>query len=231
MREQDLKESFKELMKLMKGSIETFGKYTKAKATGVTGDELAKLESVKTANRVAFDNRLAAVIGDVSTDEGKAKNRDWGFYVQKSFVLGLVKSNAFRYLDPRYAESLRLSAESYVAGHKVLGWTVEHGLNPRSAQTLAAALEKAGPKIREEGDPDKYQQFQAALSGLKRHAGHLLTKKVEQQKSGSFTAAQALPTGAAQVMKQAITPAPAPTPVVTKTPVSEKGDRPTRKRR
>ena len=35
MNEQELQNSLKELMKLVKASIESFGKYTKAKATGV----------------------------------------------------------------------------------------------------------------------------------------------------------------------------------------------------
>lgn len=189
--EQELQNSFKELMKLVKASIEAFGKYTKAKATGTTGDELAKLESAKTESRASFDKKLSKVIGDISAREGKERSRQWGFNVQLSYVMGLVNSNAFRYVEPRNAEILRLTAESYVQGHKVLGWEPEHGVNPRSVQTLAGALEKALVKAREEGDPHCVQQIIATLSGLKRHAAGLLKKKEERKPEG-FSLGQAL---------------------------------------
>jgi len=222
MNEQELQNSLKELMKLVKASIESFGKYTKAKATGVTGDELAKLESAKTASRTAFDSRLAAVIGDLNTDEGKSRSRDWGFYVQKSFIFGLVGNNAFRYVNPRQSQQLRLTAEAHVRGHKVLGWTVEHGVNPRSVQTLAGALEKALVKAREEGDPNRVQEIQSSLSELKRHAHGLLQKKVEQKResqTGSFKLADTLglkPGTLAMEAASATPEAPKETPPVSK---------------
>lgn len=185
----DEKQELKQLLAACKKSVASFGAFVKASKTGsAAGDELAKLATAKDVDRQAFNAALAAFVGDTNTDEGQRKARDWGFYAQKSFIFGVVGEQVFRYVDPRYSESLRLTAVAYVEGHKLLGkngegWTIEHGVNPLSVKRLVDALGKAleSEKAKAESDPERIQQLTAAWSGLKRHAAGMLAKANTQR--------------------------------------------------
>lgn len=142
--------------------------------------ELVKLTAVADEKRKIFDARLNAVIGDMKTKVGQETAKSWGHLVQKTVVLGLGKlnANAFRYVDPRTADSLRLSAEAYVRGHNALGKTVVYGVNARSVQELDAELAK-GLAAAETGlDANKVQEIRIARAELQKHCGFLLKMKV-----------------------------------------------------
>ena len=170
---------FQGLMKLMKESIDAFSARGRAKGK-VSAEELVKLNVTAQEKRKVFDERLNATIGNVTTEEGKAVAKNWGFFVQKCFVTGLVNANAFRYMDPRTADSIRLIAEAYVQGHNALGKKVVYGVNPRSMQELDAELVKALALAETGMDPDTIQELRIAQKDLRDHAGHLLKMKVEK---------------------------------------------------
>lgn len=179
MKNQNEKTVFQGLMKLMKESIDAFSARGRAKGK-VSDEELSKLNAVAQEKRKVFDARLNATIGDMTKDEGKAVAKNWGFFVQKCFVTGLVNANAFRYMDPRTADSIRLIAEAYVQGHNALGKKVVYGVNPRSVQELDAELVKALAVAESGTDPDKIQELRIAQKDLRDHASHLLKMKVEK---------------------------------------------------
>lgn len=142
--------------------------------------ELVNLAAVADEKRKVFDARLNAVIGDMKTKAGQETAKSWGHLVQKTVVLGLGKlnANAYRYVDPRTADSLRLSGEAYVRGHNALGKTVVYGVNARSVQDLDAELVK-GLAAAETGlDANKVQEIRIARAELQKHCGFLLKMKV-----------------------------------------------------
>lgn len=142
--------------------------------------KLAELGNEAAGKRKAFDTRLGAVIGDMKTDKGQEVAKSWGFFVQKSVVIGLIRPNAFLYVDPRKADSLRLSGETYVQGHNVLGKQVVHGVNPQSVQDLDTDLTKALTTAQTGVDPDKVVLLRTAQANLRKHCGHLLKMKVKK---------------------------------------------------
>lgn len=195
------------LIKLMVESIEAFGASGRVKGTikkllseasgkndrcemakieetalklNAATDELAKLNAVAQKKRKDFDTALNKAIGDVNTEQGKETAKQWGFLVQKTVVLGLGKlnANAYRYVDPRTADSLRLSGEAYVQAHNALGKTVKWALNPRSAQEMDAELVKGLATAEAELNADKVLEIRKAQEDLRKHCGHLLKMKV-----------------------------------------------------
>lgn len=142
--------------------------------------ELVKLTTVADEKRKVFDKRRDSAIGDMKTKAGQETAKQWGHLVQKTVVLGLGKlnANAYRYVDPRTADSLRLSGEAYVRGHNALGKTVNYGVNARSVQELDAELAK-GLAAAETGlDANKVQEIRIARAELQKHCGFLLSMKV-----------------------------------------------------
>lgn len=142
--------------------------------------ELVKLSVAAQEKRKVFDKALNKAIGDVNTEQGKETAKQWGFLVQKTVVLGLGKlnANAYRYVDPRSADSLRLSGEAYVQAHNALGKTVKWALNPRSAQEMDAELVKGLADAEAELNADKVLEIRKAQEDLRKHCGHLLKMKV-----------------------------------------------------
>jgi hypothetical protein len=166
-----------ELLKLAKTSIATYGEYVKAEKGNppASPEVVAQLRAAAETARSAFDRRLSEVVG---TDRQRSK--DWNFAVQKAYVFGMVGDNIFRYVhgDGDLARSLMNQARAYLNGHKALGWAVEHGLNPRSVQTLERALTNAEQKAVESCDVNRLQPIRAALSELRRHCENLLKSEV-----------------------------------------------------
>lgn len=145
-------------------------------------NELAKLKVVAQEKRKVFDASLNKAIGDVNTEKGKETAKQWGFLVQKTVVLGLGKlnANAYRYVDPRTADSLRISGEAYVQGHNAIGKAVNWGLNARSVQDLDAEIVKALAQAEAELNADKVLELRKAQTDLRKHCAHLLKMKVEK---------------------------------------------------
>lgn len=147
--------------------------------------ELVKLTAVADEKRKVFDNRLNAVIGDMKTKAGQETAKQWGHLVQKTVVLGLGKlnANAYRYVDPRTADSLRLSGEAYVRGHNALGKPVNYGVNARSVQELDADLVKGLADAEAGLDANKVQEIRIARAELQKHCGFLLKMKLQKTDS------------------------------------------------
>ena len=171
-----------ELLKLAKTSIETYGAAVKAEKGNppASADEISGLQKIATEARAAFDRRLNEVMAVGTGEEKRQHSKDWNFAVQKAHVLGMVGDNVFRYVhgDGVLARDLMNKARAYVEGHKVLGWTVEHGVNPRSVQNLERALVAAEKTAVESLDVNRLQPIRAALSGLRRHCENLLKVEV-----------------------------------------------------
>lgn len=174
---------FSELIRLARTSIEAYAPYHKATTEAAKGTQtvspetLQQLRQTAESVRAAFDRRLNEVVG---TNDGRQRSRDWNFTVQKAYVFGMVNDNIFRYVhgDGELARDLMLKARAYLEGHRALGWTVEHGLNPRSVQTLERALVSAEKSAVESLDVNRLQPIRSALSGLRRHCDGLLKAEV-----------------------------------------------------
>lgn len=203
------KEAMKGLMKLVKDSILTWGQYRKSKdkASTATADERTALKKVADDKRTMADNAISQFIGNITTDEGKERARQWNYFCQNCHILNLVGSQVYFYVDPKYGNMLRGTAENFLEGHKLLGWEVRFGINPRSVQDLATALDKALVKAREDCDPDKVRAYQTVLGGLKEHAKNLLKMKPTQkpaqtQQPQGQTLGDTLPPGAVKELKK-----------------------------
>lgn len=147
--------------------------------------ELVKLTAVADEKRKVFDARQSAIIGDMKTKAGQETAKQWGHLVQKTVVLGLGKlnANAYRYVDPRTADSLRLSGEAYVRGHNALGKPVVYGVNARSVQELDADLVKGLADAEAGLDANKVQEIRIARAELQKHCGFLLKMKLPKTDS------------------------------------------------
>lgn len=206
-----------ELLKLAKTSIETYAPYHKATteaakgAVTVSPEAMEQLKATAEAARAAFDRRLNEVMGVGTNDERRQRSKDWNFSVQKAYVFGMVSDNIFRYIhgDGELARDLMVKARAYLTGHTVLGWTVEHGLNPRSVQNLERALVSAEKTAVESCDVNRLQPIRAALSRLRDHCDTLL--KVETQNTPRPTQVPTEMGAAIQRAQEATAETPQPT--------------------
>lgn len=173
---------FTELLKLVIGTMTTHGAYNKAVANRVTGEELSKLEQARKDARDAYDRKRDEVLGNLETPEGGARAQNWGYYVQKTFVFGMVNENALRfYTDPRHREELLEVGKLYVAGHKLLNWVVEHGVNPVSVQNLLDGLSAELEHARAALQTDRVQQINSMWSLLDRRTTGMRKRAAARQ--------------------------------------------------
>ncbi len=203
------------LLTLAKKSVDSFAAAVKASKGTPPADpaEVAKLEEAAKTDRAVFDAKRRETLGNPVSPEGRANSRAWNHYAQKAYVLGLVNENVFRYLDAdgRFAQMMKGTAVSYVQGHKVLGWEIRHGVNPRSVQTLRDALTRELAKAEQSVDVNRVQDLRRAKSELERNAKGLLERPVEQTSAEPRTAAASIGEQVGSAVVNAVaaeTPAP-----------------------
>lgn len=213
----NVEKEFPGLFQLALASIKSYAAYERASKGTSAADAatVANLEQVAKADRAAFNKRLRQVIGDPTSLEGHENGKSWNIYVQKAFVSGLVPNgnpNVFRYLDANevVAKIMRNTAQAYLQGHQVLGWTVRYGVNRKSVRDLRDALVEALKVAEANFDGDKTLAVRTALFNLERSAKNLLEDRqttAAPQQTAAASIGEQIGSAATQEVMSA-TPAP-----------------------